>query len=1587
MNLHRTNTFHTQRHAFSRLVMTLTALIATSLVMAQRPVTIGQGSYAEYTPLIKSKTDTHGGDQSQFMQYRKLYIHEQPGQPIPTNDWWTNLITERYSGHLWTYPQFIQAQDYGIDIQWPSYWISDGTEMKSNSVLKIGGQNFHPAAAIAESWHDWDVEFSMQDGTKEMLVTMAHGMPFTWIEIRDFHPQVIGGAAAIFTDASARPLTGTVTTSQLAVRIGSDLYGLFLPQGTEVTIADGTATLRFAGRHQFISAAVIHTAADLDSYAPYAYSVPRRTEVSWQYHPAEGKLTTRWTVSAENLLGKSEAPVLQGFIPHHYRNGATPLFTFNDITYRTPHGLMKMTEGNSFEIDYAFHGMLPYYAAPTDTDTAEHPFLADRMTQMIANYAATGGFGADTYWGGKSLTQMALNMTFAREMGNQQLFTECHDKLKAALTNWLTYTPGEQNFFFARFDRWGGLVGYDTSYDSDTFNDHHFHYGYFTLAGALLALVDDDFRDSYGPMLRLLAKDYANWQRTDTQFPFFRTFDPWAGHSFAGGMGDGNGNGQESSSEAMQGWGGVYLLGVALADDEMRDAGLFGWLSEARGTAEYWFDRHGDEIRPDFHTANDGAYNIDYTKFLHPYNSNLTCHGVGYWTYFGYNSLYMQGIQWMPISPALDYLSEDKAFVRWDYDRMFKDMANGGWLKQDANANGYLGDAGGWGNVALAYYQRSNPAEAAALFDRLWDNNEPEARTINTNGITYFVTHSHLSHGDLDWQSHASIPTARVYRNADGSYTYMAYNPKATAEKVDFFIGGIKTYTMTAAPRQLTVSNIQGNAVQSLFGSGPLAADPRDELEMVNLALHKQATSSSEENAGTLTKSLTDGDRTSRWGSKHADGEWAQVDLGKAARIYKLRLHWEAAYASQYKVQLSTDGTNFTDAHTVSSDGGEDVVMMGDVSARFIRILAISRATTYGVSLYEVEAFGQYESASPTDLLGVKITADEPVLKQGKPAVIHIKGYTCGKQWTDLTPTWSSADGTITPAGSFTPAQYGTATVTAAVNTGGNMLSVSKTFPVEEALRATTLTLTADRTTLTTADKARISLHATDQFKAPMQPELVTITASGGQISLTDSTFTASQPGNYNIYASNGNLKDTLTISVRNFTELNLALGCPATASSQENDGMTARNATDGNASSRWGSAWNGLTAAEADNQQLTVDLQGQYLVNKVIISWEAARAETYDLLVSTDGSHWTAVSHVTCQGGRETVTFPDTAARFIRMQGKTRNMGYGYSIYEMEVYGSRKLNTGGLNLIGTDPVTGADRLSGTWDEADFHIIDSERSAVAYDVREVSFPTGTSFATLNPNCFILISPSQTDAVVNSHNVIVMGNGNTARSIRLTDGQPVDTHLSLQAADATYQRTVNPSYCTLVLPFNADKPSNATLYKLSEARNENGTISLTFQTAEQIEANVPYLVHLNSPSLQASATQAEIAFNEESQQHGIVSFTGNYTMHDNIPASSQTYILKTDSTQPVFYHAAGAFLQAFRAFIRTNVSSGAKMNILFGNATGIQAAETEAVNAIFNVYSLNGQLIRRHTHSLIGLPKGVYIINGRKVIVDGQRTTD
>src|SRR5882672_1370583 len=53
-------------------------------------------------------------------------------------------------------------------------------------------------------------------------------------------------------------------------------------------------------------------------------------------------------------------------------------------------------------------------------------------------------------------------------------------------------------------------------------------------------------------------------------------------------------------------------------------------------------------------------------------------------------------------------------------------------------------------------------------------------------------------------------------------------------------------------------------------------------------------------------ENAVDGDDKTRWGSAFHDSQWLMVDLGSEVQLSRIRLNWEAAYAKDYELQIST---------------------------------------------------------------------------------------------------------------------------------------------------------------------------------------------------------------------------------------------------------------------------------------------------------------------------------------------------------------------------------------------------------------------------------------------------------------------------------------------------------------------------------------------------------------------------------------------------------------------------------------------------------------------------------------------------------
>lgn len=140
---------------------------------------------------------------------------------------------------------------------------------------------------------------------------------------------------------------------------------------------------------------------------------------------------------------------------------------------------------------------------------------------------------------------------------------------------------------------------------------------------------------------------------------------------------------------------------------------------------------------------------------------------------------------------------------------------------------------------------------------------------------------------------------------------------------------------------------------------------PDEGLPAGNLALGKSVTESSKESATYAGSYITDGNLTTRWASEVTNPSWVTIDLEKETEINKVIIVWEAAYASQYKIQVSNDNETWTDAYTTYSCDGETDEVEIDATGRYVRIYCMSRKNwDWGNSIFEVGIYGPESALS-----------------------------------------------------------------------------------------------------------------------------------------------------------------------------------------------------------------------------------------------------------------------------------------------------------------------------------------------------------------------------------------------------------------------------------------------------------------------------------------------------------------------------------------------------------------------------------------------------------------------------------------------
>lgn len=516
---------------------------------------------------------------------------------------------------------------------------------------------------------------------------------------------------------------------------------------------------------------------------------------------------------------------------------------------------------------------------------------------------------------------------------------------------------------------------------------------------------------------------------------------------------------------------------------------------------------------------------------------------------------------------------------------------------------------------------------------------------------------------------------------------------------------------------EYTVWPVAGQGTPKAWNiEAPVAVPPGD----VSVAMYKTSADSSHivdpDNENVDLTRLYDSDRAfdnsleTRWTSTAEDGDdaWVQVDLGGNYALSKIQLNWDTSYARQFKLQVSDTGEDgswtdiytqpawtpeFEDSHAVQTitnfepnkpaDGGEPARTEG----RYIRLQGVERAVAdSGISLWMFEVFGKYVPQAPPPYVPVgevNLANNQENIYANAYSSYSRDAYTSDKAIDGNASTrWGSDRGN-------------------ANSQDWIYVDLGKAFDITKVVLQWEAAYGKEYEIQISDDAGGGNPTATGGTGAAVWTENVnyansmnwetvfsTKQGSGGKetIDINRKARSVRMKGikpsgqyGFSIYSF-----EVYGTEPKPEAPVNVALGKPVTAyaaSSESNvdvndpnNDRTAYRAFDGETSTRWG-------ANERDDNWIQVDLGKQYIIDKVVLDWEASYAKQYKIQVAdSSAGPWRDV--YTESNGSRPATFEDNhfveeipftspvTAQAVRMQGVEKATQYGYSLWEFGVYG-----------------------------------------------------------------------------------------------------------------------------------------------------------------------------------------------------------------------------------------------------------------------------------------------------------------------------
>ena len=720
---------------------------------------------------------------------------------VPSTRWWTTLLVQnRGAGNgLYLNPLRTSFTGTGVEITNPGegfvqFWMNGGLQTIAQFPIALVDLVLRPSNLSGAyttkvlSYSDNSVNVALRNPSSlvdQAVLTFTQGSPYVFAEFADKSTPVIdvgqtGVAGVEFYTLSGTKITEAshtgdgVIIKMIARHIGyqpappsgvgaailADRFFLVnTPEQTVFTISGYRLSMNL-GEGNYLSVAALQNMGEAAFYHEHGYTKVLKSTTDFTIDHEQSLVTTHYRMNAQAFIDES-APVL-ALMPHQYRN--SDVVTTN-YQHRTVRGTLKMMLGASFDTVLSFRGMLPSFAMP-DVIMPENETILEQLAVIASETdpADVENFYNDEapYWNSKALYPLAQGMIIASQIGNETYLNLFKERLFDLLADWYTYSGSTDEKYLYYNQAWGSVYYSNNDFNTASeLSDHAFTHGYLIYASAVLTYFDASFQENYGEMVDLLLNEYLYPEKGDAKFAYLRSFDAWAGHSWAHGFGTfAEGNNLESTGEALNSWVGGYLWGLAQNDQERIDAAIYGFVTELASVKEYWFDYHQDNWNPVYRQYAAVAGMVWGGKF-------------DYATWFGANPTFIYGIQWLPTG---EYLT-NYALNDFEYGRLQAIFAK--YLQ----AKNQTIDT--WFTNMWAMQAITNPIAAAAAFDltKIVNDDYPAEAAGS-----YWMIQALNALGrrtDQIWAVSNQGVAATVYQK-DGSFVAMVWNPSDEARTITF---------------------------------------------------------------------------------------------------------------------------------------------------------------------------------------------------------------------------------------------------------------------------------------------------------------------------------------------------------------------------------------------------------------------------------------------------------------------------------------------------------------------------------------------------------------------------------------------------------------------------------------------------------------------------------------------------------------------------------------------------------------------------------------------------------------------------------